>query len=140
MKIVDSPLFECVKETHHLSIGDFYFLKNAIIAEIREGVHIDLESSQEFFEIANSYYNKPFGYVSNRINQFSVSPMDFANYSVEIENIISFCAVLYDNRFDQMNVQIEKRFSHKPFHIVYKIADAISWTNNNIANFKSISA
>jgi len=103
-----------------------------VIAEINEGVHIDLKSSQEFFKIANAFYanNKPFGYISNRINHFSVSPLDFANYSSKLENIKAFCAITYDNYYDKMNVEIERRFYTKPFYSTNEIEDAINWTNN----------
>jgi len=132
MNIVTSKLSDNIIETHQLKIGTFYFFDNFVIAEINEGVHIDLQSSKEFFKVANSFFGKekPFGYVSNRINHFSVSPLDFANYSLKLENIKAFCAITYDNYYDKMNVEIERRFYTKPFYSTNELEDAVNWTNS----------
>lgn len=139
MKIVSSKLIGDVIETHDLKIGVFYFFDNMVIAEINEGAHIDFKSSIDFFKVANAFYGteKPFGYISNRINKFSVSPIDFANYSSTLENIKSFCAITYNNYYDKMNIEIEKRFYTKPFYTTNEIEDAIIWTNS-ILNNKAI--
>jgi len=113
MKLVSSKLCDSVIEIHHLKIGGtFYFFDNLVIAEINEGAHIDFNTSQEFFEIAKSFFNndKPFGYISNRIYNFSVSPLDFANYHLKLENIKAFCAITYGTYYGRMNIEIEKRF------------------------------
>lgn len=134
MKLISSKLYDSVIETHHLKIGTFYFFDNLVIAEINEGMHIDLESSKDFFIIANEFFanGKPFGYISNRINHFSVSPIDFANYSLKLENIKAFCAITYNNYYDKMNVEIERRFYTKPFYCTNEIEDAVNWSNNII--------
>ena len=139
MKIVSSKLIGDVIETHDLKIGVFYFFDNMVIAEINEGAHIDFKSSIDFFKIANAFYGteKPFGYISNRINKFSVSPIDFASSSSTLENIKSFCAITYNNHYDKMNIEIEKRFYTKPFFTTNEIEDAINWTNS-ILNNKAI--
>lgn len=141
MKLTSSKLYNNVIETHQLKIGTFYFFNNLVIAEIKEGVHIDLKSSQEFFKITNAFFanNKPFGYISNRINKFSVSPVDYANYSLKLDNIKAFCAITYNSYYDKMNIEIEKRFYKKPFYITNEIKDAITWTNNIVTgNNKAI--
>jgi len=142
MKVINSSLFKDVKEIHHLLIGDFYFFENIVIAEIKEGVHIDSISSEPFFKLSNKFYSekKAFGYISNRINQFSVSPLDFAQYSEKLDNVESFCAVCYSSHFDEMNVQIEKRFSQKPFNATSNLEEAFEWTSKIISQTKNISA
>jgi len=135
MNIINSNQYKDVIETHRLKLGYFYFFKDLVIVEISEGSHLDLKSSQDFFKIANIFYKeKFFGFISNRINKFSVSPLEFANYSKELNNITSFCAITYNNSLDEMNVQIEKRFSQKPFQVVTNINDAFLWTMKIVAN------
>ena len=135
MKTIDSTLYQEVLESHHLTIGDFYFFKNIVIADVREGVHLELKNSQTFFEITNSFFkNKPFGYICNRINKYSVSPLEFANYSKELINVKSFLAIACDSYFDKMNTQIEKHFLQKPFEASNNLEDAFFWTKNQVEN------
>jgi len=136
MKLVSSKLCDNVIEIHHLKIGTFYFFDNLVIAEIHEGIHIDFKSSQEFFRIAKVFFSneKPFGFISNRINNFSVSPLDFANYNLKLENIKAFCAITYGNYYDKMNIEIEKRFYTEPFYSTNEIEDAVNWTTSMINN------
>ncbi|WP_299887978.1 hypothetical protein [uncultured Lacinutrix sp.] len=131
MKIIESPLYNLVLETHNLDIGIFYFFNNIIISEIKEGVHIDLKNSKSFFETTNKFYqDRPFVYISNRINKFSISPLDFAKFSFELNNVKAYSAIVYNSFFDKMNAEIEKRFSHIPFYIAINLEDAFNWSNN----------
>lgn len=142
MRLINLEIHHLVIETHKLKIGTFYFLDNIVIAEINEGVHLDFKSSEDFFKAAHAFFGttKPFGYISNRINKFSVSPVDFANYSLKLENIKSFCAITYNNYYDNMNIEIEKRFYTKPFYSTTTINDAIDWTRNVLNNTNKATA
>lgn len=135
MSLLHKKLNNRIIETHYLKIGTFYFLDHLVISEIKEGAHIDLNSSEEFFKIAKDFFfdNRPFGYIANRINNFTISPLDLANYILKLKNLESFCAVTYNNHFDDMNIAIEKRFHKKPFYNTEDIEDAICWTKNIIS-------
>lgn len=138
MKIKNSEIFKKINKTVVLKTGVYYILNNIIISEIHEGAHIDLKTSQEFFDFVNSHFkNETFYFISNRINQFSVSPLDIAKYTDILPNLKSICAITYNNRLDSMNAEIEKHFHSIPYQITNNIDNALSWTHSLISR-KSI--
>ena len=141
MRTIDSTLYGEVLETHHLTIGDFYFFKNLMIAEIKEGIHLELINTKVLLKIINSFFkNKPFSHISNRINRYSISPLDFANYCKKMNNVVSFSAITYNNHLDEMNVKIEQHFLNKPYYIADTLEEAVKLINNNSNGVLSISA
>ena len=58
MKVTESPLYNLVLETHKLDIGILYFFKNVVISEINDGVHIDLDMSDESFDAISSLFEE----------------------------------------------------------------------------------
>lgn len=141
MNTINSPLYLEVLEKHHLTIGDFYFFENLLIAEVNEGIHLDINNTKTLLKITNSFFkNRPFGHIANRINQYSVSPLDLVCYSDKLLNVVSFSAIVYNNRFDEMNVKIEQHFIKKPFYVANTLEDAVRWSKEKAANMFSISA
>ena len=51
------------------------FYDRYVIAEINEGVHLDHQHNEALIEITENHYSKPFVYITNRINSYSVDPM-----------------------------------------------------------------
>lgn len=138
MKITDSPYYKKVVEIHHLDIGNFYFFENMAVSEVNEGAHLDLSNTKTLIKLTNSFYKeKPFSHISNRINKYSVSPIDFANYCKSLENVESFVAIIYNNYFDEMNTQIEKHFIKKPYYVTDNLNDVFLWKSKNLKNLSA---
>ena len=116
MKIINSELSEKIIEQHSIKLGQFYFLKDLMVAEINNGEHIDFESSQNYLKLINEFYGteKPFGYICNRVNYFSISPLDFPKFIKVMPNLSIF-GIVHNNHFDRMNYEVEKRFCNKPY-------------------------
>lgn len=141
MRIIDSPFYEKVIEKHHLTIGDFYFFENLLVSEVKEGIHLDESNTNTLLKITNSFFkNKPFGHVANRINRYSVSPLDFANYCKALIKVESFTTIIYNNYFDEMNIEIEKHFLKKPYYVANNLDDAFLWNKQIIENIETLSA
>lgn len=132
MKIIKSKLSDLILEYHAIGLGQFYFLKNIVVAEIHEGVHVDYNSSKEFISLVSDFYGteKPFGYICNRINNFSISPLDFPKFNRSLPNLTIF-GIVHNNHFDRMNYEIEKRFCNKP----YKSFSDLYLAFNQVSNF-----
>lgn len=116
MKFINSNLSNQVLESHTVKSGKLYFLKNIVVAEFNEGVHIDFNSSQEYIGLILDFYGdeRPFGYICNRINDFSISPLDYPKFNRALNNL-SIYGIVFNNRFDRINFNIEKRFCDKPY-------------------------
>lgn len=116
MKLINSNLFDHIIESYKVKVGEFYFLKDVVIAEINEGVHIDFNTSLEYLELIIDFYgkNEPFGYICNRVNNFSISPLDYPKFNNLLKNL-SLYGIVHNNHFDRLNYDIEKRFCNKPY-------------------------
>ena len=143
MKILKSNISDKILEYHSVKHGQFYFLENLVVAEIKEGVHIDFNNSFEFLNLIIEFYGteKPFGYICNRINNFSISPLDYPKFNESMPNLAMF-GIVHNNHFDRMNYEIEKRFCTKPYKSysdLYSAYNQVGIFVNNVAKRVKIS-
>ena len=116
MKFLESKLSNQIIEIHKVKHGELYFLKDMVVAEFNEGVHVDFNSSEKnIILIVDFYgYERPFGYLCNRINDFSISPLDYPKFNKALPNLEMY-GIVHKNHFDRINYNIEKRFCDKPY-------------------------
>ncbi len=130
MKLIDSKLSGHIIESHEVKSGKLFFLKDIVIAEFNEGVHIDFESSQDYISLIIDFYgnDRPFGYICNRINNFSISPLDYPKFNRALTNLAMY-GIVFNNHFDRRNFNIEKRFCKKPYKGYNDLYTACSQVN-----------
>ena len=105
---------------------DFSIFDNFIIAVMNEGVTVLPEHNFVLIEIVEKYFkNKPFAYITNRINSYSVDPKVFEETS-KIKNLIAF-AVVSQSDVRIANADFERKFLYKPHKSFTKLIDAIKW-------------
>ena len=81
MNIKETKLINCVEVINNASLGRLYFYDNVVISEINEGAHVSLDVGEEHTElIQNHFGDKPFIYLSNRVNEFSTNAIDFEKF------------------------------------------------------------
>lgn len=114
-------------------IGTLYFLKNIVISEINDGVHINYSTSLKVFEAIKSFYIdcESFGYISNRINDYSITPLDFGKFHDHFPNLKVFATVTY-SELNKMNTDLEKRFCKVPYKNFTDLISAKQWVINNL--------
>ncbi|MCF6307781.1 MAG: hypothetical protein L3J09_07480 [Flavobacteriaceae bacterium] len=104
-----------------------------IIAIMNEGISLTPDKNDVLLGISSKYFkNKDFGYITHRINSYSVDPRIYTETS-KIENLVSF-AVVSNNKLALSNAQIEKLFYKKPFKQFINLEDAISWIKKHVIN------
>lgn len=107
---------------------------NYLIAVMFEGINLTPDKNDILLNIATKYFkNSYFGYITNRINSYSVDPSIYLESS-KIENLVSF-AIVSAKQINITNSQIEKLFFKKPFKQFYTLREAIKWTEKNVSNF-----
>ena len=120
-----------MKKTLSLNIGTFYIHDNYLIAEIKEGTTINVDSNGILEDISKNYYaSKKFVYITNRVNSYAVDPAVYIKTS-EIENLIGF-AVVANTRVALSNAEIERLFLKKPFEIFRELDKAKAWAESII--------
>jgi len=79
-------------------------------------------------KVADTYFkNKPFVYITHRINSYSVDPKVYHETS-KIKNLKG-CAVVSSLYQATINVQIEKMFFSKPFESFETLEAAFQWAD-----------
>ena len=113
---------------HELPIGLFYFYKNHIISEIKEGVTLTFENCSDLFKLLHSYYNTtiPFVYISNRKNSFSFVPTGHFKSSKLFPNFIGYGVVTYDT-INTKIATLEQSFLDNETKIFDNLEDALAW-------------
>ncbi len=110
---------------------DMTIYDNYVVVVMKEGINLTPKYNDVLVEITNKYYaNKPFVYITNRINSYSVDPKIYYETS-KIENLKGF-AVVSKNYQAKINAQIEQRFFNKPFEIFSNLDDALEWAEKFI--------
>lgn len=114
-----------------MPFGNFFFCEKFIIAEINAGVHFDWPKIEPVLKEAISFYSPgvKLGYISNRINSYSVDPQDWAKVAT-ISNMMAGSAIVYYNYMMYLNASLEKRFSKVDMHHCLSLEEAIEWITN----------
>ncbi|RAJ16215.1 hypothetical protein [Olleya aquimaris] len=99
-----------------------------LIAEINEGVNLDKKLSDEIIYFSSvAFNNKPFVYITNRINSYSVDPTIYKDVS-KIDLLKGFAVV--SKTLSARNAEIERLFLKKPFEIFRELNKAELWAKS----------
>lgn len=108
-----------------------YFYEKFVVAEIKEGIDVNEEHVDVLIQTSLDFYGvKPFGYITNKVNSYSVNPVIFFKTS-KIKNLVAFAAVS-TNLLDRYNIQLERAFSTKPHELFDSIEEAVNWVTNAV--------
>lgn len=111
-----------------LDFGTVTFLDNIQIAELNEGILFDIPHNRELLSLARERFdNKPYGYISNRVNSYSVNPMIHLE-SANVPNLVAI-AIVSDNEVVKQNSIIEKQFfrNSSSFEVFKSLEEAVNW-------------
>ncbi len=116
-------------EKYSSEAGTYFFYDHYIIAEINEGTKLTIEQTNKLLPLINKHYgdSTPFGYISNRINSYSISPLNHLQCpGISMPNFKGFAAVTY-TRISKMTTEIEEKFVKTPFKQFSNLDEAIEW-------------
>lgn len=110
----------------NLDFAEIEIYPNYIISKIQEGIIFSVEHLEILNTVFQEYYpNKRFGYVSNRINDYSVDPICYLDSKRFIN--LSCIAVWYHNETTLNTTKIEKSFNSNPFEAFETLDECVSW-------------
>lgn len=128
MQIANGNTNSYIKK-YTLQIGKVEVYKTYLIAQLNEGITLNLESVGELLLISNKHFPKdPFAYITIRKNSYAVDPMMYLKI-FEIENLKAI-AIVSDKFLDNHNIKIEKHFFNKPMNIFKTLPEAITWATS----------
>ncbi|WP_452602565.1 hypothetical protein [Pontimicrobium sp. MEBiC06410] len=112
------------------------FYKNYAICNVYEGETICIEKcNRQTKAILNHFKNKPFVYITHRVNSYAVDPIIYKETS-NVKSLIGF-AVVSENSNARQAAQVEKLFLKKPFEIFNDLQLAIKWAETLLTEAKT---
>ncbi|WGD34371.1 hypothetical protein [Olleya sp. YS] len=133
MNIIDSDIFNYVIKRQTFSLGELYFFENLVVAQVNEGMHVGIDTAQDCFKAIYDFFgnDKSFGYISNRINKYSIEVLDYPKHSTLFPNLKMYGVIGYSH-FTEMSIDIERQFCKMPFIEFENINEAYTYTNKYI--------
>lgn len=117
-----------MKEVLNFDFCKISVYNNYIVVVINEGVNITPSHNSTLIKVTEAHFSdKPYVYITHRINSYSVDPQIYYETS-KIENLKGF-AVVSSNYQAKVNAQIEQMFFTKPFEIFATLEEAFTWAD-----------
>lgn len=132
MKFEESEYYNVLNPTKLvMPFGSYYLCEKFLIAELDEGVHFDWDKAELIIKKIVDFYedNTKIGFISNRINHYSVNPSNWLKVE-EKYNLIEASAIVMYNNSTYMNASIEKQFSKTSMKRCLSLQEAIEWMRN----------
>tara|TARA_R100001369_G_scaffold81162_1_gene111933 strand:- start:1753 stop:2160 length:408 start_codon:yes stop_codon:yes gene_type:complete len=94
----------------NVKLGRLYLFDNYVVAEFKEGVDINFDNFSDITEIIKKEFkDKPFGFISNRLNSYSINLNDATKFNAYFPNLKAYAIVAY-NSITQRVFEIENHF------------------------------
>lgn len=123
------------------SFAQFEIHQFLIIVRINEGVDLNKSYLNEIIRILKLNMIHPFGWISDKVNSYSVDPSLFNRLIREVSNFMCFCNVVYgDDRKDLTTVGSAFFPDNFPMAAFHTLEDAALWVNHTIHNKPHIQA
>lgn len=119
--------FSSAKLTVDIDIARFELHKHYLVATIHEGVIFDTPQLQKFHEIFDTYYkDRPFGYISNRLNDYTINPTCYIETKKYDSKIVGIATLCYSDVTFQ-NATFAERFFDWPHQAFYTMDECVEW-------------
>ncbi|BAO77603.1 hypothetical protein [Winogradskyella sp. PG-2] len=116
----------------NVKLGSVYLFENYIVTEFKEGVDINFENFKEVAEIINRQFsNRPFGFIANRLNSYSIDLTDAKKFNTHFPNLKAYAIVVY-NALTQRVFEIENHFFEFNRAAFKDIENATEWVEETL--------
>lgn len=117
-----------------VNLGNIYLFEDYFVGEFDEGVDINFENFSDITEIVKIHFeNRPFGFISNRINSYSLNLNDADLFNAAFPNLKAYAVVIY-NTLTEKVFEIENHFFNFNRKAFTDIEESITWVKNCISS------
>lgn len=114
-----------------LQIGEIEIYDNYMLAQLNEGITLDIDTVCEILTISQKHFpKKPFAYITIRKNSYAVDPTIYLKI-FEIKNLKAI-AIVSEKLIHVQNIKIEQHFYNKPMNIFKTLSEAITWVKSHL--------
>jgi len=119
-------------KTYTLKVGKLFLYEDFIITEFNEGVELNFESFNEVAEIILlTYRDRPFGFIANRTNPYSIKLKDVFACNKAYKNLKAYAIITYSEVTEDI-IEIEDQFFNFNRKAFYDFENAITWIEKTI--------
>lgn len=113
-----------------MPFGRFYLCDGFLVSELNDGVHFDWKKIKIVMNKVIEYYGNDtkWGYISNRINSYSMDPQTWELVDQTYNGVLRTGAIVYYNKMMFINAALEKRFAPVKVKSFRTLEEAIEWT------------
>ncbi|MEQ3654421.1 MAG: hypothetical protein ABNH00_01020 [Dokdonia sp.] len=133
MRILESNLKPLIKHTHLLKAGPVFVFDTFLVTEFHEGSVVDYDCFKALYSLLDRYSkgDRAFGFLSNRVNSYSVKATDFVSLNKErnTEQKYLSAIVTYDT-FGQQMFSFEKQIYKCSSEVFTGIEPALHWLDS----------
>ncbi len=132
MKVEDSYLNDKYIEKITMSHGTYYFFEKFIISEISAGIVFDWAFAKEVIDVANAFYGEDINisYISNRVNKYSLNPIDWIKF-FKYDYALNKIAFVSYTDVGTSNILLEKIFIKTKLQKFSTLESAVDWVLDN---------
>jgi hypothetical protein len=115
-----------LKHVLKTDIVTIYFYEGIVVVEAEEGVTLSYKTGFSILVSGLKYLgNRPFVYITNRVNSYSVNPNDY----IYLEKIptLKGLGIVTPNEIGMQNAELELNFFKKPMEIFSSLSEAYQW-------------
>ena len=117
----------------NVKLGSVYLFDNYVITHFNEGVDINYDNFREVgLAIKNHFKEKPFGYIANRENSYSINLNDANLFNDAFPNLKAYAIVVY-NSLTQRIFEIENHFFKFKREAFKDLENAIDWVEESLS-------
>lgn len=110
----------------NLNFAVLEIYEDLIISSVNEGIIFDSPELAQFHSVFDTYFKgKRFGFISNRKNDYTVTPTAFIN--VTKNNGLKGVAILCHSEASHDNSLFVKKFYSKPYKPFYTLEECKEW-------------
>ncbi|PWH81919.1 hypothetical protein DIS18_11660 [Algibacter marinivivus] len=115
-------------KTLKMPFGTYYLCEKFFIGELNEGIHFDWKKTELVVQKLIEHYGEKakIGFISNRINHYSIDPSNWTKIEEKYNLIIASAIVMYNNS-TYMNASIEKQFAKRSIKRCMSLQEALDW-------------
>ncbi|CAH8286317.1 hypothetical protein EV196_106254 [Mariniflexile fucanivorans] len=115
-----------------LSFGKFFICDHFVVAELNHEIHVDWSIIQKIANmIIEQYgYSKKIGFISNKVNSYSIDPYVWVTFSKEYD-FIEAAAIVWYNDAGFMSATLEKMFLKNSVKLCETLDEAVLYILNS---------
>ncbi len=134
MKFENSPFSKTISYYKlEMPFGNFFLCEKFIISELNADIHLDFPKIELVAKEVLEFYGEDdkIGYISNRINSYSVDPQVWTKAQrFNRNNMVLGGSIVFYNDMMFLNASLEKRFSTVRVLPCLSLGEAIDWVLN----------